>query len=104
MEFSGFTLILTTDCNYRCSYCYQNRSNLYLNANIAKNAVDYFYPYFTDGCYLTFYGGEPLLAFDTIRAVVAQIELLEKINKKNIRFSITTNGSLLTDDIIHFLN
>ena len=44
------------------------------------------------------------MAFDTIRAVVAQIELLEKINKKNIRFSITTNGSLLTDDIIHFLN
>jgi len=103
MNFSNFTLILTTDCNYHCSYCYQKKAKIYLDGSCIEKALDFFFPYFKNECYLTFYGGEPLLATDGIMAAVEQMERLEKKQKKNIRFSITTNGSLLSDETINFL-
>ena len=104
LKFSNFTLILTTDCNYSCSYCYQKKSRLYLEEACAKKAVGCFFPYFDEGCYLTFYGGEPLLAFDVIRSVVENVEIQQKSVNKNIKYSITTNGSLLSDEIIDYLD
>lgn len=104
MKFSNFTLILTTDCNYNCSYCYQKKSRLYMDENLARKSIAFFFPYFKEGCYLTFYGGEPLLAFDLIHTTVKNAEAQQKKTQKNIRFSITTNGSLLTDEVIDFLD
>ncbi|MBN1273925.1 MAG: radical SAM protein [Candidatus Aminicenantes bacterium] len=104
VDLSGFTIILTTDCNFHCTYCYQPRSKLYLNQDAALKAVGFFFPFFSDGCFVSFYGGEPLLAFDTIRKVTAHVESLSRKTGKNVRFSITTNGSLITEEIIDYLD
>jgi sulfatase maturation enzyme AslB (radical SAM superfamily) len=61
-------------------------------------------PYLTEDYYLNFYGGEPLLAFDLIRQVVSFLKTENKKYNKTVHYSLTTNGSLLTDKIIQFLN
>ena len=101
---SDFTLYLTEDCNLRCSYCFQKRQDRVLALSTIEEALDLFQNSFTNECFINFYGGEPFLAFDTIRATIAFIEHNEILRGKNFRYSISTNGSLLTADILHFLN
>lgn len=61
-------------------------------------------PRLTKNYYLNFYGGEPLLSFDLIKKVVSFLNEKNKELEKNAHYSITTNGSLLTEGIIQFLN
>ena len=61
-------------------------------------------PHLTDSYYLNFYGGEPLLAFGLIRKSLSLLALKNKELKKRATYSLTTNGSLLTEDILQFLN
>ena len=51
-----------------------------------------------------FFGGEPLMNFDVVKETVAYARSIEKAHNKNFRFTITTNGLLLTDDKIDFIN
>jgi len=102
MEFSGFTLMMTDDCNFNCSYCYQIKEQKYLDVTTAIKAIDFFFPFFVEDCFVSFYGGEPLLAFDQIREIVGYIQ--DKNQKKRIRYSINTNGSLINDEVLQFLN
>jgi MoaA/NifB/PqqE/SkfB family radical SAM enzyme len=102
MEFSGFTFILTDDCNYNCSYCYQRRVQNYLDLSTAKTAVEFFWPFFKKECSINFYGGEPLLASDTLREIVRLVNRKNDGPKKKVKYSITTNGSLIDDSIISF--
>lgn len=104
MEFSSFTFVMTEDCNFKCSYCYQKKEKNYIDIFTIKNAVDFFMPYFTEECYINFYGGEPLLAFDQIKEAVKYIRDKRKGQKRKFKYSITTNGSLINDEIIKFLN
>lgn len=67
-------------------------------------AVAFFFPHFTPGCTVNFYGGEPLLAWANIRHSVDHIQRLALKNGKDIRYSISTNGSLLDKDTLRFLN
>lgn len=53
---------------------------------------------------MDFFGGEPLMAFDVVKEVVEYARSKEKEYNKNFRFTITTNGLLLTDDKIDFIN
>ena len=61
-------------------------------------------PFLTEEHYLNFYGGEPLLSFKLIRQAVSFLE--NNLNKQNqtVHYSLTTNGSLLTNEIIQFLD
>lgn len=104
MEFSSFNLVVTYDCNFNCQYCYQKGGKEYLDFSIVKRALEFFFPYFSSECYLVFYGGEPLLALDTIKRSVNLAKKLNNKYKKNIRFSITTNGSHLDKDVLEFFN
>jgi sulfatase maturation enzyme AslB (radical SAM superfamily) len=104
MEFSSFTFVMTDDCNLNCSYCYQKRGKTYLDTGTAKNAVDFFYPFFTQDCFVNFYGGEPLLAFEKIEEIIDYIQRKDNDSKKALQYSITTNGSLLEDDVLQFFN
>ncbi len=67
-----------------------------------EKAVDFFGPLLDDKCYVTFYGGEPLLAFDKIKEIISVVELAGL--KQNVRFGLTTNGSLLTGDKLDFMS
>jgi sulfatase maturation enzyme AslB (radical SAM superfamily) len=104
MELSEFTMIITSDCDSRCSYCPQIKEKKYINNSLLEKAIEFFYPFFKDGIVVSFYGGEPLLALPRIQHTVTLIN--EKNNKiyKKIQYNITTNGNLMDEDILEFFN
>ncbi len=105
MELSNLTFIVTDDCNFNCSYCLQKKEKKYLQPTAIKTAVDFFYPFLKgDKIYISFYGGEPLLAYDKIEYAVQLLQEKNKTGNKNIEFSLTTNGSLITDAMLDFFN
>jgi uncharacterized protein len=108
---NSITLQLTQKCNFRCTYCiysedsspYQrNHSDVEMTTESAEKAVDFLFSHSRDinSVNIGFYGGEPLLRYDLIRHVVKYVS--EKYYGKKITYSITTNGSLLTDEMVEF--
>lgn len=104
MEFSKFTIILTDRCNFHCSYCYQKKANRWLDISTVTKALDFIYPHLTKECTINFYGGEPLLAFDRIKETIAHLERLNRRRTRKIQYSLSTNGSLLSEEILRFLD
>ncbi|MDP2914515.1 MAG: radical SAM protein [Candidatus Aminicenantes bacterium] len=104
MEFSKFTIILTDRCNFHCSYCSQKKANRWLDISTVTKALDFIYPHLTKECYINFYGGEPLLAFDRIKETIAHLERLNRRRTRKIHYSLSTNGSLLSEEILRFLD
>jgi uncharacterized protein len=103
MKLSGFTIILTDRCNFQCAYCCQKKGGRgSLQPDILSKAICFLEPFFAAECVIDFYGGEPLLAFDVIKQAVGDMDALSKKRRLKARFSITTNGSLLTDEILDF--
>ena len=109
---SKLTLQLTQDCNFRCTYCiYSNEGNdrqrghskVKIDWDTAKKAIDFLWEHSADSpsVNIGFYGGEPLLEFPLIEKAVEYSKNL--FSGKNLTFSITTNGTLLTDSKILFL-
>jgi uncharacterized protein len=106
------TLQVTQKCNFRCSYCvYSEKDNdkqrshslKSMSFETAKKSIDFLLDHSRDldEVNIGFYGGEPLLEFDLIKKCVEYAEDL--FEGKELSFTITTNGSLLTDRIIDFL-
>lgn len=105
------TLQVTQNCNFRCKYCIyseekngkqRTHSNKSMSWEIAKQAVDFLLDHSVDceSVNIGFYGGEPLIEFSLIKKV---IDYAEKIFiGKEVTFSITTNATLLNEDIIYF--
>jgi radical SAM protein with 4Fe4S-binding SPASM domain len=104
MKVSSLTLYLTDDCNFNCTYCYQTKGKEYMPEQTLENAMVFYFPFLTDRFDLNFYGGEPLLAFDLIKKAISKTSSLnEKLQKKG-EYSLTTNGSFMTEEILDFLN
>lgn len=107
---NGVALQVTQMCNLRCEYCpysghlYQNRvhSNKRMSWETAKKSIDFYVTHSADSniMALAFYGGEPLLEFDLIKKCILYFE--KKLMDKTARFDITTNATLLTDEIVDF--
>lgn len=102
-------LQVTQNCNLRCEYCiysgnYKTRShtNKRLSIETAKSAIDYLIKHSNDCAEikLGFYGGEPLLEFNLIKKCVEYIE--KEGFGKEISYYITTNGTLLDEEIMDF--
>lgn len=92
-------------CNLRCKYCYVETpgSSSPMNKKTAQKAVDFILACNgIEGVTISFYGGEPLLNYPVIKSTMEYAS--EKAEKKGIpvTYYLTTNGTLLTDDIIHF--
>ena len=104
MKFSNLAFIVTDDCNFNCSYCLPQKEKKYMKSSTIEKAVTFFYPFLQEEAHIIFYGGEPLLAFDQIRHAVSLLQEKEKTGKKKLNFSITTNGSLISDEILEFFN
>jgi len=103
-------LQVTQQCNFRCNYCvysggYENRKHSAKRMNwiTAKKGIDFLISHSKDSSRLDvgFYGGEPLLEFDLIKK--AMNYATEAAEGKSVTFNITTNGSLLTEEIARFL-
>lgn len=104
MKLENLSFVITDDCNFECVYCRQQKENSYLKRPIIENAIDFFYPYLKEECSFFFYGGEPLMGFDMIQHAVSTLEEKNSDGKKKHTYSVTTNGSLLTDDMLDFFN
>ncbi len=108
---SFFIFQVTQGCNLRCSYCPYSQSNekirhhnmISMNWEIAKKGLDYYFEHSIDSNLIGigFYGGEPLLNFKLIKKMVEYSQRI--FEGKDVHYSITTNGTLLTDEIIGFL-
>lgn len=103
-------LQVTQQCNFRCNYCaysgnYLNRvhSNKKMTFSIASRAIDYLIAHSKNNhtVWINFYGGEPLLEFELLKKCIEYAE--EKIEGKNIKFAMTTNGYLLKGEVMEFL-
>ncbi|MFR9047272.1 MAG: thioether cross-link-forming SCIFF peptide maturase [[Clostridium] leptum] len=98
------------DCNLRCEYCFAAKGvSVGTDADafkIGKKAVDFLLEKSgtRHNLEMDFFGGEPLMNFDVVKQVVSYARSKEKEYNKNFRFTITTNGLLLTDDKIEFIN
>ncbi|WES35068.1 Cys-rich peptide radical SAM maturase CcpM [Ruminiclostridium papyrosolvens DSM 2782] len=106
---SKITLQITKQCNLRCKYCiysgdYENRvhSNEKMTLDTARKGIDFYIEHSKDNekALLAFYGGEPLLEFEFIKNCVEYFE--EKAEGKNIYFSLTTNATLLNEEIVEY--
>ncbi|MCX6578981.1 MAG: radical SAM protein [Candidatus Aminicenantes bacterium] len=106
MEITNLTFIVTDDCNYNCSYCPQKKEKKTITHETIGATVDFFYPllHSKHKVYIGFYGGEPLLAFDKIQSAVRLLLEKNKKENKNLEFTMTTNGSLLTGEMLEFFN
>lgn len=99
------TLELTEQCNYRCKYCiYQSEEVGFrtfgtrnMSFETAKAALDEFMHNSEKQVYVSFYGGEPLLRFELIKRCISYLD--EHYSDKNITYVMTTNGSLITEEI-----
>ena len=97
-------LVLTAECNLRCAYCFQNaRGRGRMGSRVLRRAADLLLESRSPEGELAFYGGEPLLEFPRIREAVRYVEKATPPGKR-IRFSLSTNGTLLDDRIAAFLS
>ncbi|MDQ0089909.1 uncharacterized protein J2T12_003322 [Paenibacillus anaericanus] len=107
---SKITLQVTQQCNLRCKYCvysgsYMNRdhSAQIMTFEMASKGINFLIDHSMDLSQINigFYGGEPLLEFPLIKECIEYAET--KAEGKRITFNITTNGTVLTDKIIEYL-
>ena len=104
-------LHVTHDCNLRCKYCFAEQG-LYggtpkiMSWEVAKASIDFLIEKSVGrhNLELDFFGGEPLMNWDVVKKTVAYARGLEKEHGKLFRFTMTTNGVLLNDEITEFLN
>lgn len=104
-------LHIAHDCNLACRYCFAgkgeyNGSAGLMSAEVGKKAIDFIIA--NSGARrnleVDFFGGEPLMNFDVVKQIVEYGRSLEEKYDKNFRFTLTTNGVLLDDDIMEFAN
>ncbi len=104
-------LHVSHDCDLRCKYCFASTGDFGTGRKImtpetGRKAIDFLIEKSMgrQNLELDFFGGEPLMAWDTITATVDYARSVEKQHGKNFRFTVTTNGMLLTDDKIEYIN
>ena len=98
-------------CNLTCAYCFAGQGKFHgeralMSYEVGKQALDFLVA--NSGTRrnleVDFFGGEPLLNWDVVKRLVAYARSIEKEHGKNFRFTLTTNGMLIDDDVIDFAN
>ncbi len=98
-------------CNLNCAYCFASQGKYHgeravMPFAVGKQALDFLVA--NSGkrrnLEVDFFGGEPLMNFDVVKQLVAYARSIEKEHNKNFRFTLTTNGVLIDQDVIDFAN
>ena len=104
-------LNISHDCNLACEYCFASKGGFggercLMSEEVAKKAIDFLIEKSVGrrNLEVDFFGGEPLMNFDVVKKTVEYARAKEQEFGKNFRFTITTNGLLLDDDKIDFIN
>ncbi len=98
-------------CNLNCSYCFASQGKYHgdramMSFEVGKRALDFLIENSGSrrNLEVDFFGGEPLMNFDVVKQMVEYARSIEKEHNKNFRFTLTTNGMLIDDDVIEFAN
>ncbi|MBP3314955.1 MAG: thioether cross-link-forming SCIFF peptide maturase [Clostridia bacterium] len=98
-------------CNLNCSYCFASQGKYQgdralMSFEVGKRAFDFLIEHSgtRHNLEVDFFGGEPLMNWDVVKQLVAYARSIEKQHNKNFRFTLTTNGMLIDDEVIDFLN
>ncbi len=98
-------------CNLNCEYCFASQGKYHgdravMSFEVGKQALDFLIA--NSGTRrnleVDFFGGEPLMNFEVVKQLVEYARSVEKEHNKNFRFTLTTNGLLIDDDVIDFAN
>lgn len=98
-------------CNLTCDYCFASQGKFHgeramMSLEVGKRAIDFLIENSGSrrNLEVDFFGGEPLMNWDMVKEVVKYARSIEKEHNKNFRFTLTTNGVLIDDDVIDFCN
>lgn len=98
-------------CNLNCSYCFAAQGKFHgkrglMSFETGKRAIDFLIENsgYHKNLDIDFFGGEPLMNWDVVKQLVLYGRSIEKDAGKNIRFTLTTNGVNIDDDVIEFCN
>ena len=98
-------------CNLNCEYCFASQGKYHgeralMSLEVGKRAIDFLIENSGKRVNLEvdFFGGEPLMNFDVVKGIVEYARSIEKQHNKNFRFTLTTNGMLVDDEVIDFAN
>ncbi len=98
-------------CNLNCEYCFASQGKYHgersvMSFEVGKRAFDWLIENSGSrrNLEVDFFGGEPLMNFDVVKQLVEYARSIEKEKEKNFRFTLTTNGVLVDDDVIDFCN
>ena len=104
-------LHIAHDCNLACQYCFAEEGEYHgkrelMSYEVGKKALDFLVANSGNrrNLEVDFFGGEPLMNFQVVKDLVAYGRSLEETHDKKFRFTLTTNGVLLNDDIMEFAN
>ena len=104
-------LHIAHDCNLACKYCFAGEGEYHgdrslMSYEVGKKALDFLIANSGNRVNLEvdFFGGEPLMNFQVVKDLVAYGRSQEKEHNKKFRFTLTTNGVLLDDDVMEFAN
>lgn len=104
-------LHIAHDCNLACKYCFAEEGEYHgrralMDYETGKQALDFLIANsgLRRNLEVDFFGGEPLMNWDVVKQLVAYGREQEKIHDKHFRFTLTTNGVLLNDEVMEFAN
>ena len=104
-------LLVAHTCNLNCSYCFASQGKFHgqqglMDFETGKRALDFLVENsgLRKNLEVDFFGGEPLVNFEVCKQLVAYARSIEKEKNKNFRFTLTTNGVNLTDEVIEWAN
>ena len=104
-------LHIAHDCNLACKYCFAGEGEYHgdkalMSFEVGKKALDFLVAHSgaNKNLEVDFFGGEPTMNFDVVKRIVEYGRSIEEANQKKFRFTLTTNGVLLDDDMIEFAN
>ena len=104
-------LHIAHDCNLRCKYCFASTGDFgkgrkLMPVETGKKAIDFLLEHSGSrhNLELDFFGGEPLMNWDAVKEIIAYARSKEQEYNKCFRFTVTTNGMLLSDENIDFIN
>ena len=98
-------------CNLNCEYCFASQGKYHgdralMSFEVGKRAIDFLVENSKGrrNLEVDFFGGEPLMNFDVVKKIVEYARSIEKEHDKNFRFTLTTNGVGINDEVIDFAN
>lgn len=110
-QLKALCLHIAHDCNMCCKYCFAGKGEYsgdrsLMSFEVGKRALDFLIEQSGSrkNLEVDFFGGEPLLNFDVVKQLVAYARSIEKEKGKNFRFTLTTNGVLLNDEVMEWAN